>query len=210
MRGFLRPLVIVVLVLLVPIVPFLAFGDWLEARIESWLDPPPSPAVILLVTVAVLAGDIVLPVPSSVVSTFAGAQLGIVAATAASWTGMTLGAILVFYLAKTWGRPLAARFSSIEELERMDRLAESYGAWVIVMTRPLPVLAEAAVLLMGTTRLAWQPFLAAVMLSNLGIAAVYSVLGHLARSQGQLPLALAASIALPLVAATIARWFLRR
>jgi hypothetical protein len=47
------------------------------------------------------------------------------------------------------------------------------------------------------------------MLSNLGIALVYSVLGHLARGQGHLPLALASSIALPLLAATIARRWLR-
>jgi hypothetical protein len=39
---------------------------------------------------------------------------------------------------------------------------------------------------------------------------VYAVLGHFARSQGELPLALAASIALPVLAATMARWLLPR
>jgi uncharacterized membrane protein YdjX (TVP38/TMEM64 family) len=90
----------------------------------------------------------------------------------------------------------------------MDAASRHYGAWVLVATRPLPVLAEAAVLFLGATHLSWRRFLPAVMLSNLGIAAVYSVLGHLARSQGELPLALAASIALPLLAATMARWLL--
>ncbi len=208
MRELWRPLLIICIALLVPVIPFLSFGGWLEERIAVWLDPPPPPGVIALGTVAILSTDILLPVPSSVVSTVAGAQVGIAAATAASWLGMTLGAAIGFALARTCGRPLAERFSSGDDLQRMDSLATRYGPWILVGTRALPVLAEAAVLFLGATRLSWRQFLPAVMLSNLGIAAVYSVLGHFARSQGELPLALAASIALPVLAATMARWLL--
>jgi hypothetical protein len=45
-------------------------------------------------------------------------------------------------------------------------------------------------------------------LSNLGLAVVYATFGYLAREQGMVAIALAASIALPLVAATIARMLL--
>ena len=210
MRGIVRPLIVVTLVLLVPILPFLSFGDWLEARIESWFEPPPPASTVALLTVVILASDIVLPVPSSVVSTVAGAQLGVVAATAASWLGMTLGAIFGFYLVRTFGRSLAVRFSSPEDLGRTDDLSQRYGSWLLVITRPLPVLAEAAVLLVGTTHFSWGQFLPPVMLSNLGIAAVYSVLGRVAQSQGQMALAVLASIALPLAGTTMARWRLRR
>jgi len=209
MQSFLRPLAVVCLALLVPVLPFLSFGNWLEARVDDWLDPPPSPGVVALLSVAVLASDILLPVPSSFVSTFAGAQLGIAAATAVTWLGMTLGAVLGFLIAKTWGRAIAERLSSLDDLDRMDGLARRHGPWLVVLTRALPVLAEAAVLLVGMTQLSWRSFLPAATLSNLGIAVVYSVLGHLARSQGQLALALAGSIAVPLVAATIARRLLR-
>ena len=82
----------------------------------------------------------------------------------------------------------------------MERLAEKYGAALVVLMRPLPVLAEAAVLLLGATGLGWRPFLVALGLSNLGVALAYSVLGYIAHSQGELPLALAASVALPLAA----------
>ena len=208
MRELWRPLLILCVALLVPVLPFLSFGGWLEERVTWWLDPPPAPAVIVLGTVAILSTDILLPVPSSVVSTVAGAQLGILAATAASWLGMTIGAAIGFALARVCGRPLAERFSSVDDLRRMDSLATHYGPWILVATRALPVLAEAAVLFLGATRLSWRQFLPAVILSNLGIAAVYSVLGHYARSQGELPLALAASIALPVLAATMARWLL--
>jgi uncharacterized membrane protein YdjX (TVP38/TMEM64 family) len=210
MRELVRPLLVVGLALLVPIVPFLGFGPWLEGRIEGWLDPPPAPAMVALATVALLSTDVLLPIPSSVVSTVAGAQLGIVGATLASWLGMTFGAAFGFALAKWCGRPLAERFSSSDDLDRLDALAGRYGAWILIVTRALPILAEAAVLLMGTTRLSWRRFLPAIMLSNLGIAAVYSVLGHLARDRGQLLWAIAVSIALPLLATTMARWLLPR
>lgn len=202
-------MLLIALALLVPILPFFAFGEALEAKVSAWLDPPPEPAWIALMTVGVLAVDILLPVPSSLVSTFAGSQLGVVAATAASWLGMTAGGVIGFYLAKTFGRPLAARLSTDDDLAQIDQLGRHYGAGVLIVTRALPVLAEAAVLVLGTTALGWRQFLLPVAVSNLGIALVYSLLGHFAQSYGELPLALAASIALPILAATIARRWLR-
>jgi uncharacterized membrane protein YdjX (TVP38/TMEM64 family) len=114
MRNLLRPLAIVTLVLLAPAIPFLVVGDRLDRMVEAWLDPPPSPPAIALMTVALLSSDIFLPIPSSLVSTFAGSQLGILAATGASSLGMTLGAVIGFTLARTCGRPLVARFSATE------------------------------------------------------------------------------------------------
>lgn len=210
MRDLLRPLLLVVLALLVPIVPFLGFGPWLEGRIEGWLDPPPPPGMVAHATVALLSTDVLLPIPSSVVSTVAGAQLGIALGTLASWLGMTIGAAAGFVLAKAFGRPLASRLSSADDLARLDAVTRQYGAWILIVTRALPILAEAAVLLLGATGLPWRRFWPAIMLSNLGIAAVYSVLGHLARGGGQMPLAIAASIALPLLATTMARRLLPR
>lgn len=210
MRNLLRPLAIVSLVLLVPVLPFLGFGDRLDRMVEAWLDPPPAGAAIALMTVALLSSDILLPIPSSLVSTFAGSQLGILAATAASWLGMTLGAALGFALAKIWGRAVATRLSSGDDLERIDRLGQDYGVWMLIVTRPLPLLAEAAVLLAGISGMSWRWFLPCVMLSNLGIALVYSTLGRLAYAEGHLLLALGASIALPILATTIARRLLRK
>ena len=150
-------------------------------RVAAWLDPPPSPAVLSALVIGLLASDILLPIPSSLVSTAAGAQLGIVGATLASWLGMTVGACLGFALARQYGRSVAARFASVDDLDKLDSLAARHGATIVVATRALPVLAEAAVLVVGTTRMAWRPFLIATVLSNFGIAAVYATLGGLVR-----------------------------
>lgn len=189
-------------VLAVPILPFVGFGESLESRITGWLDAALPPATVAAMVIGLLAADILLPVPSSVVSTFAGRMLGFWEGAAASWCGMTIGAMIGFWLVRLLGRPLARRLSSEEEIRRLDALAARYGVFVLVLTRPLPVLAEAGVVLMGTTRLSGWRFLGAVGLSNLGIAAVYAALGD----RVPLPAALAASLALPLLAGGIARW----
>ncbi|MEX2112388.1 MAG: VTT domain-containing protein [Pirellulales bacterium] len=210
MSGIWRTLIVIVLALLVPIVPFLALGESLDRWVAAWLEPPPPAATVALLTVAVLAADVLLPVPSSLVSTFAGAQLGVPAATAASWLGLMAGALVAFGLARACGRPLAVRLSSAQELDEIDQLGFQAGAWLLIITRPLPILAEAAVLFLGTTSMTWRRFLPPVMLSNLGIALVYAVLGRMAQSRGVLPLALGASIALPVLATTMARWLFAR
>jgi len=198
----LRHLLIIAAVLAVPIVPFLAFGENLEARITGWLNAELSPGKEAVAVIGLLASDILLPVPSSVVSTLAGRVLGFWGGTGASWCGMTLGAAIAFGLVRVFGRPLARRLSSDQELARADALASRWGTLVLVLARPIPVLAEASVLLMGTTRLSWWRFLTAVGLSNFGIAAAYAALGERVR----LPIAVAASIVLPLLAGAVARW----
>jgi membrane protein DedA with SNARE-associated domain len=199
MRPLMRPLFLIVFVLLVPILPFLVFGEPFEAWPALWQDAPPSRSVLAALTVGLLALDILLPVPSSVVNTLAGAQLGAPLGTAVCWLGMSLGAVLGFILARYGGRPLAERFCKAEQLRQMERLSFRYGPGILVLFRAVPVLAEASVLLVGLNRLTWRRFLPPVMLSNLGIALAYAWFGHYAGERQWLPLALGIAVALPLL-----------
>lgn len=208
--SFGRPLLIVALVLAAPIVPFLLFGNRLEGWFLGLFDPPPSPATMWQLVAGAMAADVVLPVPSSMVSTLAGAELGVLGGTSASWVGMTAGSLLAFALARTWGRPLAVRLVAADDLDRLDLLAARLGPGLIVVTRAVPVLAEASVLLLGVNRLAWRRFLPALCASNLGIALAYAAFGDVAGEHAWLPLALGISVAGPLGLTAAARWFLRR
>lgn len=208
MRTLWRPLAFVAFLLAVPVVPFLLFGPSLERTTETWLERTESPALVALSVVGILATDVLLPIPSSFVNTYAGAQLGIPLGAAAAWLGMTLGASGGFLLARWCGQPLVERWIAPDELARIERASRRFGPSLVVVTRALPVLAEATVLFLGGTGLAWRRYWPAMALSNLGLAVVYAAFGYLAREQGMVAIALVASIALPLVAATIARWLL--
>jgi len=207
MQSFFRWSLVVLLVLAVPIVPFLGFGAAAERWIQTQLNDSVSAPRAATFVVGVLATDVFLPVPSSAVSTFAGQRLGFLAGALASWTGMTCGAVTAFALARRWGKPLAERLAGPDEFARMERLSDRQGARLIALTRALPVLAEASVLVLGAARLSWKKFLPVTMLSNLGLSAVYAAFGALSRDAGVELTALIASMALPLLAAALARQF---
>jgi len=205
MRELLTMSFLVAAVLMVPVIPFLVVGDQLEAELTTWFDKTLSPTATATLIAGVLATDILLPVPSSFVSTFGGSQLGVPAATLASWVGMTVGGIAGFALARLGGRPLASRLAGDRDLRAMERLSTRFGPRLIVVARAVPVLAEASVLLMGATGLSWRRFILPLSLSNLDIALAYTVFGRYAARNNALLPALAASIVLPLLATVLFR-----
>ncbi len=215
MRCVLRATLLLSLFLAVSIVPFLFLGESFEIRVREWFEidsarSQVSDGVRMTFVVAVLATDIVLPIPSSAVSTWAGGTLGIWPATIVSWLGMTLGATLGFGLARLLGTQFARRRAAAHDLDRMAALARKYGPLALVLTRALPILAEACVLLMGASRLSWQRFFVPVAASNLVIAVTYSACGQYFREKNALPMAVVASGTIPLLAALLARRWLPR
>ena len=192
-------------VLAVPIVPFLLFGEQIETALTTWKEHPPAAWIVSLVVVGLLATDIFLPIPSSLVSTLAGWQLGAVGGALAAWLGMSIGAVIGFLLARWWGQPLVAWLTRPADLARTNRLAERFGPLLLVLGRGVPVLAEATVLLCGMHGLSWRRFLPPVLLSNLGLAIAYAAFGQIAEQHQWLPLALAVSIALPVLMVALFR-----
>jgi uncharacterized membrane protein YdjX (TVP38/TMEM64 family) len=203
MWQIIRPMLPMVLILAIPMVPFLLFGEQLEASLEQWREHPPASHWVALAVIGLLASDIFLPVPSSVVCAVAGNQLGAILGTFVTWLGMNLGAVLGFALAKHLGPALAGWFSRPSDLQRAGALAERLGPPLLAIARGVPVLAEATVLWMGLHGLSWRAFLPPVILSNLVLAVVYCAIGDYAG----LAIALAASVAIPVALALAAeRW----
>ena len=203
MRELVRTLPLMCGVLLIPIVPFLFFGQRIEHWLRGMAENPPADHYVMAWVVGLLSTDILLPIPSSVISTMSGWQLGWWRGTLATWVGMTIGAVLGFALARRWGSPLALWFSKAEDLDRVRLLGDRYGPLILVLTRGMPVLAEASVLMSGIHGLAWRKFLPAILLSNLGIAIAYSVFGDYAEQNQWLPLALGVAVAVPILIAAV-------
>ena len=82
------------LLVTVVLVPFLLFGGAFTTFTE-WLTRGTLPLRVLVpAIVALLALDVFLPVPSSLISAGAGALMGFWRATLTVWLGMTAGCIL--------------------------------------------------------------------------------------------------------------------
>ena len=195
-----RALLLIALALLIPIVPFLLLGDAFEAQTLQWSQREWSDGELSLVTIGLLSADILLPVPASGVCTYAAGVLGFWQGAFAAWLGMSVGAMLGYEAARILGHPLARRLISTDDLTRLERTETQRGVWSLVLLRPVPVLAEASVILAGSLRLRRAAFLAAVLSTNAVIACVYAAFGAFAQSHDALGLAVAASLAIPLAA----------
>ena len=193
----------------VPVFPLLLLGLAFEDRIEQWVSAAAlPPAGRFGVIVGLLGGDILLPVPSSAVTTWGGGVLGVGWATLASTIGMSAGAAVGFGLARTLGRRFVAGRSAGGDLDRSAALVRRFGPAALVLTRPLPILAEACVLLVGTTGLTWRRFAVPVVLSNVVISATYAAAGAYFRDRGAFAPAVILSGTIPLLAALLARRWL--
>ena len=201
MKTMLRQLIPVVVVLAVPIIPFLFLGDLME----QWVSGLENSRHLPWIVIALLSGDLILPIPSSVVTTYIGGQKDWVTGTLVSWVGMSLGAVIGFTLARKYGPQFALRFSSAAQLENARDLAGRFGPIFLVLARGVPVVAEASILLMGIHRLSWRRFLIPVLLSNFGISLGYTLFGAVAQQHHWFPVALGVSICVPIGLTLIAQ-----
>jgi 3-dehydroquinate synthase len=144
-------------------------------------------------------------VPSSAVITYAGGVLGWPGATLVALTGLTLGSVLGFALARWLGPPFLKRFSDQSTDSRFGRWIQDHGVTALILTRALPILAEACVLILGSKRMPWRQFLPPVLVCNALMALAYSVCGAIFSGGHGFLIAIIASGALPLAVALLAR-----
>ena len=167
------------------LVPFLVFekqvGELLGAAFQAAQGHPWIGGAIV---VGLLAGDVVLPVPSSLVSAFAGAAYSWAAGAAIIWIGMVLGCLAAYGLGASAGRFLALPVVGEAELARARRLFADAGPAMLIVARAVPVLAEASALAAGAARMPLVPFLAATGVANAGVAVAYAATGAAAASSG--------------------------
>jgi len=154
---------IIFITLCIPIIPFALIG---ELPGENWLSATDDNAFLFGLTGgALLAADVLLPIPSSIVGTLLGARLGLLAGLAWCWGGLVVGN-LVGYGA---GRLLLTRFAA--------RLPQSPTVVLLFLTRPVPIFAEAVTFTAGAERMPLSAFLAASIAGNFIYALVLTANG---------------------------------
>jgi uncharacterized membrane protein YdjX (TVP38/TMEM64 family) len=196
------------LVLAVILIPFFIFHEEIDIWTGELLQATGQHvAYTATVLTALLASDIILPIPSSLVSTGAGYLLGFFFGVLVSWLGMTTGCLIGYMLGTRSVKILG--WLDTETLVKMEAFFEKAGIWAIVIARPVPVLAEASVLFAGISKMNFRRFMLVSTLSNLGISIVYSAIGAYSVSQNSFFLAFAGAISLPAAAKLVVGLFRR-
>ena len=128
-----------------------------------------------------LASDVILPVPSSVVSTACGAGWGLWLGGTISTLGMSLGSVLGWGLGRWAGQGTVSRWLGEDETARIGRLYARYGNWIVVILRPVPVLAEASAIFAGLSRMPFGRYLVLSVVANAIVSLFYAGAGALIR-----------------------------
>src|SRR5690606_25000808 len=97
-----------------------------------------------------------------------------------------------------------------KDVAALDDFAQRYGVAALVLTRPLPLLAEACVLVSGASPLSWRRFLLPVTLSNLAIALAYATVGAHFEQRQSLAEGVIIAVLLPFGIALLARRYWQR
>ena len=160
---------------------FLALYLSVEALGISLLtDPTPwmkrGETLAACVGVTLLVVDVLLPVPSSLVMVAHGMLFGVVTGTLLSLLG-SLGAALFGFAIGRRGGWLLERLVTPEERARADEMLVRWGALAVVITRPVPILAETVAIIAGTCSLGWGRMALASLLGSLPAALLYALTG---------------------------------
>ena len=131
--------------------------------------------------VALLTVDAVLPVPASLVMVASGALYGTLTGILLALLGRVLMALAGYAIGKRGGL-LVARLVPHDERDRADGLLRRWGLMAIVLTRPVPLLAETMTILAGVSKIGWGRVALAALVGSVPEAVLYAGSGALAHN----------------------------
>lgn len=172
-----RTVLLIVVVLSAIGISFWFYGAAIEAWTKRLVEQAATHQIETgLVLSAMLASDILLPIPSSLASVACGFSLGFWGGTLASFVGMTLSTLAGYGLGYM-ASGASTRWIGEREKILMAGFFERYGVWVLLALRPVPMLAETSVLFSGLVRQPFPKVMGMTALGNLTVSAVYAAIG---------------------------------
>lgn len=163
------------------LVPFFLWGDSLEAMFTR------TGTVEIMrsygtwawaVGIGLLAIDLLLPIPGTVVMSALGYVYGPVVGGLLAGLGSILAGTIGYLLCRYAGRGVAEWLVGREELERGERLFENVGGWLVVLSRWLPVFPEVIACMAGLSRMHAGRFHVALACGSLPLGFAFAFVGH--------------------------------
>jgi uncharacterized membrane protein YdjX (TVP38/TMEM64 family) len=110
----------------------------------------------MILSCLLLASDVLLPVPSSIIMIANGTMFGLGMGTMASMLG-GLMAVFVGWGLGRWGSERIKRWTGSASMEQAKKFMDRWGYLAILLSRPIPVLAETIVIMAGSLRMSpWR------------------------------------------------------
>lgn len=174
-------------------------GLSIEGMVDDWLNHAGWGSAAIIVSL--LAADVLLPIPSSLVMVLSGAAFGVFWGALIALIGSIAGEWLGFEMVRRFGRRASGAIAGEAELRELNGFFERHGAVAVMVTRPLPVVMETMSLVAGLSGMSRRTFLLASLAGTTPIVVIYAYAGAVSREADSLVPA-----AVILVAVTAAAW----
>ena len=161
-----------------------------------------------LAVMGLLIADLFLPIPGTPLMSAAGYVYGIWIGGLVSSAGSFLSGLLAYGLCRQFGPGAALRLTGPAELARFQQIFARRGAWLVALSRWLPVLPEVIACLAGLLGMPFRTFAAALACGALPMGFAYAAIGAAGHTEPEVALILSAL--LPIVLWVGAQWIQRR
>jgi len=153
------------------------YGSW------AW-----AAAIILLM------GDILLPLPATLIMSALGYLYGALTGGLISIAGSFLAGSVGYWLCYMMGEKAALKLLGQKDYERGKKLAHSVGGWVVALSRWLPVFPEVIACMAGLTRMPPRNFHLALLCGSVPLGFTYAFVGAAGIEQPLLAILLSACL----------------
>lgn len=211
MKGS-RLWLLVGIILLLIIIPFLLIGEQFEKLFDlegarTWMASFGPWAWVG--GIALLAADLVLPVPGTVVMSALGLLYGWFWGGVISSVGSILSGMVAYWLCRKFGHKMALWLAGQQGLEKGEKLfASGKGGWLVALSRWMPVLPEAVACLAGLARMPAKTFHLALTAGSLPLGFAFAAIGALGTDKPVL--AVTFSAVLPVLLYALAAWWMKK
>lgn len=191
-RFWLLTVVLLVLIIL----PFCIWGQWFEETFSlegarRWMESLGPWAWVG--GIVLLVGDLVLPVPGTVVMSALGLVYGWFWGGVASAAGSALSGVVAYWLCRLFGHRAALWLAGEEGLKKGEQVFQgNKGGWIVALSRWMPVLPEAVACLAGLAGMSWRKFWISLLCGTVPLGFTFAAIGDLGHDRPGLAVALSA------------------
>lgn len=136
-----------------------------------------------LLGIVLLIADLLLPIPGTVVMSALGAVYGFWIGGLLSAIGAMLAGIFGYGVGRFFDKKFAKRWLGEKDFEKGKSLFAKSGAWVVAMSRALPILPEVLACMAGLLRMPFGMFVIALACGSVPMGFLFAWIGTVGREQ---------------------------
>jgi uncharacterized membrane protein YdjX (TVP38/TMEM64 family) len=132
-----------------------------------------------LVGILLLLADLLLPIPGTIVMSALGAVYGVWLGGIIAAAGSMLAGMFGYGVGRFFNEGLAKRWLGERDFEKGKSLFRRGGAWVVAMSRALPILPEVLACMAGLLRMPFGKFVIALACGSVPMGFLFAWIGAL-------------------------------